>query len=123
MKYKRKELLKLPHREWSNSSKEYKQILIVPAGLKHDSGYMCIAIIGMWVEDGEEKYEIAAMPDSISHYFPIRNIAEDLTLPTVWQDCYYPSGVLRYFGDGVFTVSDALSDVDIRFYPANQKGI
>jgi hypothetical protein len=84
---------------------------------------MHIAVIGVNIVDGEPQYEIAAYPDSISYFFPIRKISEGFTMATVRQDCYYPSGVLRYFGDGVFKVSVALSDVDISFIPTNPKGI
>ena len=51
MKLNRKELLKLPHREWNDTEKEYKEILIVPSGLKHDSGYMTVAVIGKILEE------------------------------------------------------------------------
>lgn len=123
MKLKRKELLKSPFRDWNDTEKEYNQILIVPDGTKHDSGWMHIAVIGVWVEDGEEKYEIAAYPDDISYFFPIRKITEDLQMATVRQDCHYPQGVLRFHGDGVFKVSAAISSVDIHFIPTNKKGI
>jgi hypothetical protein len=123
MKLKKKELLQSPLRQWTNVDKEYNEILIVPSGRKHCSGWMSIAVIGVWVEDGQEKYEIAAYPDDISYFFPIRKIAEDLQLTTVRQDCHYPQGVLRYHGDGIFKVSAAVSSVDIHFLPKNKKGI
>ena len=123
MKLKKKELLQSPLREWTNVDKEYKEILIVPSGKKHDSGWMRIAVIGVWIEDGQEKYEIAAYPDDISYFFPIRKIGEDLQMATVRQDCHYPQGVLRYHGDGIFKVSEAISSVDIHFLPKNKKGI
>ena len=121
MKLKRKELLALPWRDWKDTEKEYREILLTPSGKKHDSGFMTIALIGVWVEDGEAKYEIAAMPDSISYFFPVKKLDSDFSIATVRQDCFYPQGVMRYFGNGVFKISAALSDVDITFIPANPK--
>ena len=123
MKLKKKELLNSPRRVWNDTEKEYKEILIVPYGTKHSSGFMHIAVIGVYVENSEEKYEITAYPDDISYFFPIRKIAEDLEIATVRQDCYYPQGILRFHGDGVFKVGSALSSVDIYFTPTNKKGI
>lgn len=121
MKLKRKELLAMPWRDWQDTEKEYREILLTPSGKKHSSGFMMIALIGVWVENGETKYEIAAMPDSLSYFFPIRKLDNKYSIATVRQDCYYPQGILRYFGDGVFKVSAALSDVDITFIPKNPK--
>jgi len=117
MKLKRKELLAMPWRDWQDTEKEYREILLTPSKRKHSSGFMTIAIIGVWVENGETKYEIAAMPDSLSYFFPIRKFDNNHSTATVRQDCYYPQGILRFFGDGVFKVSAALSDVDITFIP------
>jgi len=113
---KKKELLKSPVRDWKDSSKEYDRILLVPTGTKHDSGYMHIAVIGVTKGDKEDTYEIAAYPDDISTYFPV-NKYPTFEYPTVRMDCLYPSGILQYHGRGKFTVSEALSSIDIRFTP------
>jgi len=110
----KKELLKSPVRAWDDTEKEYKSILLVPTGTKHSSGFMHIAIIGVYVEEGEEKYEICAYPDDIHCHFPLRQLAE-FTYTTVRMDCYYPQGVLRYHGNGKFKVGSAISSVDIYF--------
>lgn len=115
----RKELLKSPMRRWDDTDKEYDQILIVPAGTKHDSGYMHIAVIGV-TDNGEEKqYEIAAYPDDISCFFPLITFGEkkEFTMASVRMDCYYPQGILQYHGRGKFKVGLALSSVDIYFTP------
>lgn len=116
-KMSKKELLKLPVRGWDDDSRLYDQILIVPAGTKHDSGYMHIAIVGVWKDGNEKKAELCAFPDDISYFFPkIEGLHFDTAL--VRQDCYYPSGVLRFHTrNGKFYVSEALSSVDIKLVP------
>ena len=111
----KKELLKMPVRDWDDTSRKYSQILLVPSGRKHDSGYMHIAVIGVYEEEGKPKYEIAAFPDDISCIFPVKDYGT-FNFPLVRMDCYYPSGVLRYHArNGKFTVSEALSSVEITF--------
>lgn len=107
MRLNKKELLKLPHRKWDDTEKRYNQIFLVPSGKKHSSGYMHIAVIGVYEEEKKDKYEITAYPDDIS--------CSNFVYPSVRMDCFYPSGVLRYHGDGFFTVSAAISSVTITF--------
>jgi hypothetical protein len=116
MRLKKKDLLKSPVRKWDETSREYSEILLVPAGTKHDSGFMHIAIIGVYEEN---KYEICGFPDDISCYFPMLNYGGPIGFdrPLVRMDCYYPSGVLRYHGNGTFKVSEAISSQDITFTP------
>lgn len=113
----KKELLKMPRRKWDETSREYSQVLLVPAGTKHDSGWMNIAIIGVFSENGETKYEIAAYPDDVSCHFPHMSISSDPYYPYVRMDCWYPQGILQYHGNGHFKVGVALSSTDIYFYP------
>jgi hypothetical protein len=111
--YSKKELLKLPKRKWNDDTRLYDKIWIVPAGLKHDSGYMCIAIIGVWKEGEETKAEICAYPDDISYFFPFES--GKYSIAKVRQDCFYPTGVLQFHSrNGKFYVSEALSSVDIK---------
>lgn len=111
----KKELLKLPNRKWDDTSRLYDKIWIIPSGLKHDSGYMCIAVIGVWKDGEEEKAEICAYPDDISYLFPIMTYGLNSELAKVRQDCFYPSGVLQFHSSfGKFYVSEALSSVDIK---------
>jgi hypothetical protein len=114
MNISKKEILKSPKRPWDKTDTLYDEIYIVPSGLKHDSGYMRIAIIGTYKDETNiKKYEICGYPDDISCHFPIKQL-EHLTLQLVRMDCLYPSGILRYHtGNGKFKVSESLSSQDI----------
>lgn len=117
----KKELLKSPVRKWNATDKEYDVILIVPAGTKHDSGYMHIAVIGGTNDKNGAltEFEICAYPDNISCHFPLYQFGErgEYSGCFVRMDCYYPSGVLQYHGIGKFKVGPSLSSVDIYFTP------
>lgn len=106
----------MPKRPWEYKEKLYDSVLVVPAGTKHDSGFMHIAVIGCYIEEKIEKYEICAYPDDISWYFPTIKYPE-FEYAQVRTDCYYPQGVMRFHGRGKFTVSEALSSVDVKFIP------
>jgi len=115
----RRELLKLPERK-GNDVTFYSSILIVPSGLKHDSGYMMIAIIG--IIDGEPK-EICAYPDDICWDFT--NFHQKYESTGMRTDCYYPTGILHFWGNGIqFMVGSAFSSTTIsvlnREYAKNQ---
>ena len=124
----KKEILKSPSRPWDDTSKLYDRIWIIPAGTKHDSGYMHMAVVG--VTNGpkdkifeKETYEICAYPDDISTFFPPIEYGDnkEYEIAQVRMDCYYPSGILQYHSSrGKFHVSEALSSVDIKFIP-NEK--
>lgn len=125
MKINRKQILKSPFRERTDIEKLYDSVLIVPAGTKHDSGFMHIAVIGV-IEDRKnctETYEICAYPDVISTFFPTTKFGDNVhqfEIANVRMDCYYPSGILRYHAHGSFTVSEPLSSVDIKYIPPKQ---
>lgn len=106
----KKELLNSDERKWNETSKQYDSILIIPAGTRHESGYMHIAIIGV-TEGEEESYEICGYPDDISFDFPELKGSYGL----VRMDCLYPKGIIRYHGLGKFTVSHASSCMVIKF--------
>lgn len=123
-KLNKKEILKnSPTREWNNTKKLYDRIWLIPAGTKHDSGYMHIAVVG--VTNGSKNmfengtYEICAYPDDISTYFPTIK-SGSYEFAQVRMDCFYPSGILQYHGrNGKFFISEALSSIDIKFIPNN----
>lgn len=117
MKLNKKQILKSPERRWDDVSKEYDRILLIPAGTKHDSGYMHIAVVGVIGMGDSETYEIAAYPDDISCHFPVLDLSGGSKYPLVRMDCYYPSGIFQYHGGGKFKVGSALSSVDIYFIP------
>lgn len=117
----KKELLKMPVRPWRlKCDEEYDEILIVPAGTKHESGFMHIAVIGVMKEGEEVEYEICAYPDDISFLFPIVETA-GIAFAQVRTDCLYPQGILRYHGFGKFKVSAAISSVNITFQENTKK--
>ena len=72
--FKKKELLSLPERKWSEES-EYISLLLVSTRLKHESGYNCFAVVGC--KDGSTPTEIAGYMDDFwcykqsIHYFHI----------------------------------------------------
>lgn len=123
MNYKKclskKELLTQAVRAWDNTDKYYDAILLVPAGTKHESGFMHIAIIGVTYTDNDKTYEICGYPDDISTFFePVRfGKNNEYSFASVRMDCYYPSGVLQYHGNGKFWVSSGLCSMDIKFIP------
>lgn len=105
--YSRKELLNLPSRTTYGDS-VYDAILIVPAGMKHDSGYMCIAIIG--VRDNHP-VEIAAYPDDVNLF---AGLYHEL-LPSLRIDCSYPQGVLHLWDRSLqFVVGESFSSTEIK---------
>lgn len=115
MNFKRKDLLKLPVREWGKAS-EYDSIVLVPTGKKHDSGFALIAIVG--INEKVEPVEIAAYCDDVCYSLP-----EKYDTPYAYEgqfrmafrsDMYYPSGLVHvwswYF---TFKVGTALSSTDV----------
>lgn len=107
----------MPIRKYGES-RDYNRILIVPAGTKHDSGYMHIAIIGIWTEESIERYEICGWPDDISYLFPTITFGGEnkFEMCPVRMDCYYPSGVFQFHGrGGKFYVSDSLSSMEVTY--------
>ena len=121
-KPKKKDLLKMPVRDWNKTDREYSKVLIVPAGTIHDSGFMHIAVIGVYSEEGKDEYEICGFPDDISCFFPTVLVANKYPHALVRMDCWYPQGVLQYHGRGTFKISEALSSQDITFTPSEIKG-
>lgn len=120
----KKELLNSPYRQ--NINQHYQEIYIIPNGLKHESGFMYITIIGAIADKNPEttldnniKYEICGQCDDLSTFFPMTKLSNNEEFPTVRIDCLYPQGILRYHGTSsptsYFTVSDNLSSMDITY--------
>ena len=108
-KLNRKTIKNLPEREW-NVVSEYDEIYIIPSGLKHDSGYMMIAIVGVKV-GGD--MEVCAYPDDIC--WNMMNLNQKYDSTGMRTDCYYPNGVLRFHGRGIkYVVEEACSSTTIR---------
>lgn len=103
MRYKIKELRKLPRRKWDDI-KCYDSLMIIPSGLKHDSGWALIYIIGM----KDDSLEIAAACDDICWKIP-KAIAYDFR-----TDMYYPGGIVHVWSrDYQFQVGCSLSSTDV----------
>lgn len=118
MKKKRptkKEMLAMPNRKDEDMERLYKAIFVIPAGTKHESGYMHIAIVGHWVENGKEKYEICSYPDDINWILPDSDRGT-YKLCHLRTDCWYPEGILHFWGRGQFRV-DWSSSTEVEFIP------
>ncbi len=110
--FKKSELLVLPYR--NDAPTVYDSLLLVPSRLKHDSGYMRIAVIG--VREGVP-VEIAAMPDDLNLY---ANQYHEF-IASVRMDCSYPSGVLHLWDrNSQFQVGSSYSSTDIKVVPHPQ---
>lgn len=82
---------------------------------KHDSGYGCIAIIGVI---GQQPIHIAAQCcDDVEWKLPDVIKTSSYSIGNVRMDCLLKSGAMRFWtnSDGVFKVSEALSSVTIEF--------
>lgn len=87
----------------------YKEIYLVPTGLKHDSGWMQIAIVGK-KDDGS--YEVAAYPDDV--VWDMRFLKQAYDCTGMRNDCSYPQGILHFWGNDIkFIVQEALSSTTI----------
>jgi hypothetical protein len=108
MKITKKTIKDIPFRK-SNES-EYNRIYIVPSGLKHDSGYMTIHIIG--IKD-DESLERCACPDDINWDMTELNQKYDCT--GMRMDCLYPQGIIQCHGRHVkYIVGYSLSSTTIK---------
>lgn len=118
LKLTKKELLQSEKRNTKTiKTKKYNEILLVPNGRKHSSGFMRIAVIGTTYQKNKKpSYEICGYPDDLRCLFPLKTVEED-TFPLVRIDCFYPQGVLRYHGDGTFKVSHPSDTIEITFLP------
>lgn len=117
MKYNRKQLLKLKNRKDEDIDRLYDYVLIIPAGTKHDSGFMHIAVIGKWIEDKKEKFEICSYPDDINWILPDSQRV-GYKFAHLRTDCFYPQGILKFWGRGKFKV-DWGSSTEITFISNN----
>lgn len=104
LKASRTGLLKAKDRDWQTKS-SYKEIFVVPTRKKHDSGWMCMAIVGVLPNGKYEK--AAAYCDDIGWLFKTTS-----TYSSMRNDCTYPGGILHYW-DATFEVGTALSSVTI----------
>ena len=105
----KKTIKKLPQRDWDKISK-YNYILIVPSGLKHDSGFMMQAIVGC---KGDGTFEVCGYPDDIVWDFTGFN--QKFPSLGMRTDCSYPKGNMRFWRHEIeFEVGVAMSSIDIK---------
>lgn len=114
----KRDLLALPHLEWSAARGWFDALLIIPGRHKHDSGWAHIAIIGVrYVEGvGDWAENVLAYPDDI--HWPAQSGLGDTDYLRAYgalrTDAYHPSGVLRLWSSEYeFAIDSPLSSVDI----------
>jgi hypothetical protein len=107
-KLNRKALKSLPNRKEDIST--YRQIYLVPSGLKHESGWMSVCIVGRR-SDGE--LEVCAYPDDVN--WDTTELRQKYDCTGMRTDCSYPEGVLHFWGNNVsFTVMESFSSTVIK---------
>jgi len=91
--YSKKELLKLPQREW-NKETTYLSLLFVNTKRKHDSGYNLFAVIGC--EDGQHPTEICGYMDDFRFepYYNKGEFSDTIMSSDIAFDCSM-KGVFR----------------------------
>lgn len=108
MKLKKSELKNIKTRKWNDTRRLYNHILLVPGKTKHSSGFMHQMLIGVFVKNKKEEYEILGYPDDIQW---------ELGGGYMRTDCYYPQGIFRFWTQteryGKFKVSESLSSMTI----------
>ena len=91
---KKKDLLALPY--IPSSGGVFLELLIIPRGTKHDSGYSRIAIVAL---DNERKpLGIVGEPDDI--HWKVEHHVHPL-IADFQMDCSYPSGILHVWGNRI----------------------
>ena len=98
-----------------NTESQYKTLYLIPSGLKHDSGYMTIAIVGK-KENGS--MEVCAHPDDIDWDFSALN--QKFPTSGMRMDCIYPNGVIQCHGAVRYIVGEAFSSTEIKVIPLLQ---
>lgn len=113
----KKELLKLPAREWDDCEKIYDSLLIFSSGKNHDSGWKMIIIVGCI---GGKPIEICCQCcDDINWKLKIQpeffGPNNEYCLAQLRTDCN-KYNILHYWSSvGKFKVGPALSSTDIEF--------
>lgn len=104
-----KELRNLPVRKW-DEPKEYRSIIVISSGKKHDSGWALMYIIG--IDEKRNPIEIAACCDDICWKIPSPQEFD------FRNDMYFPSGAVHFWSAKYnFHVGSSLSSTDIVLVP------
>lgn len=111
----RKRLLSLPTRPWDVSS-WYDGLFLVPTGLKHESGWGLIAIVGAVVGTGPK--EIAAYCEYVYWEWPDLGFPIDRAI--LRTDLTWPSNIIHMWSNYVrFEVGQSLSSTTVRLVRRN----
>ena len=104
----KEELLALPVRAW-NAVSTYESVLLLSTGEAHDSGWACMAVIGLI---DRKPIEIASIcSDDIEWQLPPMQYAG---LGQLRMDCTLSSGAIHAWNrDALFVVGAALSSITI----------
>lgn len=114
-KLTKRELLALPDRAWGEPG-VYDSLLVLSTGRKHDSGWACIAIIGV---NGGNPVEVATRcSDDIEWIYPSPRDYGQFLIGQVRTDCATKSGALQFWSrNGKFHVGQALSSITVQLIP------
>ena len=108
--YTKKELLALPYRMLNaKDSSIYDHLLIFPTRQKHDSGWRCMAIIG--IRNGKPIEKLTTGADDLNWKvaFSLHSLVAD-----VRTDCCMKTGIFHWWGNGIaFEVGFPTSSIDI----------
>lgn len=118
LKMTKRELLALPDRQWGQQG-VYDSLLVVSTGRKHDSGWACIAIIG--VNDNKPVEVATRCSDDIEWVYPSPRCYDHCKIGQVRTDCSTKSGALHFWTrNGKFHVGCALSSITVELVPAGE---
>jgi hypothetical protein len=109
------DFMALPRREWSSES-EYDLIVLIKTEDIHDSGYSCMAIIGV---NDRKAVEIAAdYFDHIEWKIDSIKMVDRFIFGGLNSDCLPESGGLRFWSNDnrKIVVGQSLSSVEISYY-------
>lgn len=107
--YTQKELLSLPYCKLdAKTSNVYDSLLIFPTSHKHDSGWRCMAIVGVRASIPIELLTTGA--DDLNW-----SVVQSEDYLDIRTDCCMKSGVLHYWGNySAFEVGFPNSSIDIK---------
>lgn len=109
-KWKRKDLLALPERNWQTPS-QYDSLILVDTRKKHDSGFGWMALVG--VRD-QVPVEIAAHCDDLEWIVDAPTMCASFKLANLRMDLLRGCGCVHaWTRHGVFKVGTSLSSTEV----------
>jgi len=114
-RWKRKQFLTLPSREyWNSKELPFDSLVLLPTKRKHNSGYMMMDIVG--IRDNQPVLLLSGCSDVIHLDGTGGRESLELRSKNICIDMLYPSGLLRIFSYNYqITASAALSSFEIFF--------